>query len=324
MTHITEKAMMVHVCISQWSGRKLDKGASRDLADMKKAQAGLARVYKDLVKSEHLDRFRQCGGQMRGLVYELTMPWLDGGTRVLPNMLMDKFISEYRDIKAAADAAANRFAAEYAHARKRAEQELGDLFNENDYPPVELIRSKFAIRLTRLPIPVSSNDVRLSDEEDHIVTLTKSVDVAVFHRLGQMAQRLIKAAGREDSTVRESLIEYVHDMIEIVPKLNITDNPEIAKIVITLKKELSGLTREGLKDDPAVRGTAFKLAMGMADNVRKQLSILGAESDEAPEVADDKAAAPKVAAKSKPVAAPAKTTKTTKTTKTAKKPTHKA
>lgn len=295
---LVEKAVLVHVCVSQWSGRKLDKNASDDLTTMKRAQKDVARVYKDLVKSDNLDKFRKCGGRARGLMYEMTLPWLDGGTRVCPNGMLAEFKRRLRDIIEEANDHANAFAKEYDMIDQKNRQQLGDLYNQLDYPRASTIRQRFSIQPTYLPIPYNK-DFRVEGQEDYLDGLAKAVDIEVYRRLAKSAERLLRCVGKEDGRVTNKLTDHLQDLIDSLPKLNITENPEVVKIAMALKKQFSGVTREALKDDAKVRKDAVAFATKLKSDSRKHLDKMGVDPDETDDEPEDKPAPKKAEAKPK-------------------------
>jgi len=81
---ISSSAMMVEVSFSTWTGRKLDKRASRDVTMTNGADTGTANVNKKLLGDcEELKAVQKFAANARNIHYSMTMPWSDTGMRLL-------------------------------------------------------------------------------------------------------------------------------------------------------------------------------------------------------------------------------------------------
>ena len=86
-------AMLVEFNASQWTARKLDKGATDEIVHNKNAQdKGAARVNKNLLAGrKELEVINKRVSEVRQYVYDNTSPWSDSGLRLLPNTRFIKF-----------------------------------------------------------------------------------------------------------------------------------------------------------------------------------------------------------------------------------------
>ena len=82
---IGSSSMLVELNISTWTGRKLDKRASREVAQLNHADTGIANVHKKLLGNcDELMAVQKYTANVRNLHYSMTMPWSDTGLRLLP------------------------------------------------------------------------------------------------------------------------------------------------------------------------------------------------------------------------------------------------
>ena len=79
-TSISSSATLVELGISKWTGRKLDKRASADVASANYASSGVANVHKKLLADcAELKAIDTLVGVARTTHYSMTMPWSDTG-----------------------------------------------------------------------------------------------------------------------------------------------------------------------------------------------------------------------------------------------------
>ena len=82
---LASSAMLVEVNISNWTGRKKDRKASKDVTLDNNAESGVANVHKKLLGNcAELDPEHKLTGNIRNIHYNMTMPWSDTGLRLLP------------------------------------------------------------------------------------------------------------------------------------------------------------------------------------------------------------------------------------------------
>jgi hypothetical protein len=82
---IHQSSMLVDLNISVWTGRKLDKRVSDEIDQAKNTRTRAGNYNKHLLAgSDKLDAVQKIAGAIRTWHYEQTLPWSDGGSRLLP------------------------------------------------------------------------------------------------------------------------------------------------------------------------------------------------------------------------------------------------
>jgi hypothetical protein len=226
----------------------------------------------------------------------MTKPWCDEGVRILPNLLHEKFATEFRKLKREFDEAADEFAAGYPRFVKERRIALNGLFNASDYPPVETIREKFKLATKTFPVPEADDfrsDVLDADTVDDIrreLGETSNVVMAeamkhtakqITEVVGHMADKL-KAYGKgghnkktgkqERSFFSYSLVDNVRELADLLPAFNLENDPDLDAIAKRIQKELCAEDVKTLRDDDKVRKSVAK----SADDILKDVeSLLG-------------------------------------------------
>ena len=98
---ISSSATLVELGISKWTGRKLDKRASADVASANYASSGVANVHKKLLADcAELKAIDTLVGVARTTHYSMTMPWSDTGLRLLTTKAYFKYHETMTEIQA--------------------------------------------------------------------------------------------------------------------------------------------------------------------------------------------------------------------------------
>jgi len=277
---LSRKSTLVAVNISQWTARKLDRKVTDEVNEKHNAAKDAGRYNKLLIAAEHLEEMTSLVSKARDLHHRMTLPWADKGPRILANVLFAKFSDEFRVLKRDFHAAADRFAAAYPQFVEDRKRELNGLFNAADYPSPDCIRSKFKLELQVLPFP-DADDFR-SDLDDDIVAEIKAslqattssvidnamktvVDQIVEH-VGKMATKLaeFKPSGgkgdKAEGVFRDSLVENVRELAELLPAFNLTNDPRLDAIAKRIKNELCTEDAADLREHDQARAAVAKSA----------------------------------------------------------------
>ena len=120
--HLSDKALLVHLGVSQWVAKKLDRKASDEIARLNGADKAAGNYNKSLLPTcDYLEAVKQETAAIRKDFYRNTLPWGIEGTVILPSANYLSFMTEYRGKKAKWERLVNRFIGEYDAAKLDAE-----------------------------------------------------------------------------------------------------------------------------------------------------------------------------------------------------------
>ena len=85
--NIQDKVMLVNLSVSQWTARKLDKGASNATADMYNANHEHVRTTKSTIAKQHLHDIIKIVGEIRTYHYKHTLPFDNNGAAIKPELV---------------------------------------------------------------------------------------------------------------------------------------------------------------------------------------------------------------------------------------------
>jgi len=289
MTHaLTEKAMIVNLSIGIWQGYRLDKAASAKVTEQAGAKADAARVNKHLVAKEALAPIVTASGAVRTHFYEKTLPWRDNGDRILSRKLYMSFIETHEGLVDEFNAAVEKFLTDvYPGAVEQAAFRMGDLFNRDDYPSASELRRRFYIGLD-IDAVTTSNDFRVQIDADHVERVKASMESAAEARLAQAQADVWKRIGDAigyfqqrmadpKAVFRDSTVDNVHDLLDLIPGLNVLDDPNIEAVRAMIEEKLGGAEAAEIRKHPEVREELAADAQAVLDKMAGFARAFGAD-----------------------------------------------
>lgn len=291
-THaLTEKAMVLTLSIGIWQGYRLDKQASAEITAAKGANSDAARVNKHLVPKEALAKIVTASGAVRTHFYTHTLPWRDNGDRLMPRVKFTKFIEEHEALVTTFKEEVRVFLEErYPAAIEQAGFRMGELFDRNDYPPVSQLARKFYIDMDINPV-TTVDDFRVSIDAEHVdrvrQTMEKAAEQRVQTAMADVWKRLAETVGyfserlsQPDAVFRDSTIEKIDELIDLIPGLNVLDDPNIEQVRQQVKAKLGGLNAKDIRKDPAHREELAGEAKQIVDKMAGFMRAFGVKEGE--------------------------------------------
>jgi hypothetical protein len=288
---ITERAMLAAVHISIWTAVKHDRKVSRDVADQHGAHHGAGRYNKQLLRgADKLDELRTLAGQVRQYFYKITLPWSDEGFRLLPSNFYFELMKRMREFEASFEHGVESFLSVYPQYIEQVRPELNGLFLEDDYPSVDKIRSKFGIKLEVLPIP-SGADFRVQLSAEEQARVSREIDANVresltrgtedlWKRLREVVAHMVDRLNEPELRFHGSLVTNIADLVEILPKLNVSGDADLNRFTEQIKERLCNYSAQELKKNDLLRAAT---ATDASNIVAKMDDLLRNREEEAPQ-----------------------------------------
>lgn len=284
---LTDRAMVVNLSISTWQGYRLDKEASRKVTEEAGAAKDAARVNKHLVSKEALAPIVTAFGTIRTHFYANSLPWRDNGDRLMTRKLYMPFIEKHEQLKHDfTDAVEHFLAKDYPEAREQAAFRMGELFNPADYPGIEELRGKFRVALEITPLS-TANDFRVQIDQAHVDRVKADIEAAAERRVNQaMAhvwQRMAETVGYfadrlgdPKAVFRDSTVKNIAELVDMIPGLNLIEDPNIEALRIEIKSKLTGIDAKEIRKDEAFRGELAGEAQAIVDKMQGFMKSFGA------------------------------------------------
>lgn len=280
---IHDKAMLVRLTIRRWHPHKTDRKVSDEVAKTHNSDASMGRYRKRLLAKEVFDRLRKAENELRRVHWTLTLPWGDDEKRLLSGAGYLKYRKDIDEqIKEFKEAVAE-FMPQYPAFREQAKVRMNGLFNEDDYPTAEKLAKKFGVEVVVDPVP-TGKDFRVDVGDQEMARVRKDIEDRaqetlragmrdVWDRLrdvvGKASERLNAYDGTNHS-FRDSLVGNIVELIDIVPLLNVTNDPVLTQFTNDIRSGLTLNSAEVLRDDKKIRETTA----AKADEILKKMGAL--------------------------------------------------
>ncbi len=283
---LSTRAMLVRLRINRWGAQVNDTTVATEVANSKNSDEALWKVTKKLLKSDALDTFRKLGRKCRKLHKYYTMPW-EEGVGLLPGVMYFKYTEVLGPVQQEAMKAADEFVKEYKaqwnNGMSDYRKGLSTAFDVDDYPEPDKMRSKFGILIRTSPIQ-DPNDFRVkmsadtsddlkkkmfSDFENNLKDALRSPITRLFEQLQHVQGKLHD----KDAVFRDSLIGNIQELVDILPSLNVMNDPKIAEMIKKTEKEICSVNDvKALRNDPKYRKEVAKSAADILKSMKGYVS----------------------------------------------------
>ena len=274
---IQNSSMLIDLNISVWTGRKQDKRVSDEIDAAKSTKTRAGNYHKKLLAgTQKLDDLQKLVTGIRAWHYAQTLPWSDGGSRLLPMKNFFDYKATLSDYEVQFNDMVEEFLVEYPTLVTAAAFQLGDLFDADEYPDAERLRDKFRFRFVFLPVP-EIGDFRIDINEQHKEELKAQYESFYQNKLSEamqeawgrlheclsrMSEKLSNAEsprmtkdGDENYTqiFRDSLITNAVELCELLTKLNVTNDTKLEHARKKLESAIAGVSAKELREDDHMR-----------------------------------------------------------------------
>lgn len=283
---ITERAMVMTLSVGAWMGHRLDKAASQKITAEAGAASDAARVNKLLVPKESIAPVTTAQGTIRTHFYENTLPWRDNGGRLMTRLVYLDFIPRHEELVGNFHAAVEKFVTEdYPVAIEQAAFRMGELFKPDDYPLASELRRRFHVTLD-IEAVTTANDFRVQMDQEHVdkvriameSTIERRINTAmqdVWGRLADVVGKFHERMDTPDAVFRDSLIENMAELVELIPGLNVLDDPNIEGIRQDIAKRIAGVDPKDVRKDPEFRQELAGEAQEILDRMAGFMAAFG-------------------------------------------------
>jgi hypothetical protein len=280
-----DKAMLVYLLFSQWTGRKLDRKATQETIHAQDAQQKSCNVTKKLCNCPELTAISNFIQEIRNWHYKHTSPWFDNGGRVVAATMYREYTDQMRVFKNHLETLFADFVRVYPDVRLADQDILGRMWSFENYPSIEKIRSKFDMRVVFAPLP-TEQDFRIdfingSMEEvkanlrNEIMSAQALVSKDLWNRLYEGINRVIDRLGDGTSDpriFRDSMIRNLTEMVVLLPKLNYMDDPDLNTMAKRIETQICNFDPQTIRQNDQVRQTVANEAQAIQNDITAKMA----------------------------------------------------
>lgn len=293
---LTGRAVIVSLTVRRWEAKKTDNSVNHEVAVRHGSDAEMGEFKKLLIARRHMEKGRKLADAIGAEHRRRTAPWRDGGTRVLASggildysTAMSKLIDEYHAW------ASDELVPNYEAFKREAKVALGGdvaqggLYAESEYPHVSRLKGLFTARYLFEPFATEDDfRVQLSAGEIRRLRAEYAAEVAstqqaamkdTFQRLHEVVSHMAERLNSYDPSgkkvvgvFRDTLVDNVRDVVEVLPSLNITGDPDLDRLYKTAKDKLLAHDAQTLRESLGARQTTAVAAEQVVSQINKKMA----------------------------------------------------
>jgi hypothetical protein len=289
---LSTKNILAKVTVHSFKFQEKDEERISELS----SKYGVDPKLIDLKKTTMMKEFTKSIDSIISSVYPIftdyTSPWRDGGWRILPTYLFSKFEDAIRRKNEELQEALNEFIPSYNSFIERTKLALGGMANNINYPTADYLRSRYSFSVSYDPLPTSgdfrldiskdiADKIKQNCEENSNRAVKEAMD-NIWNRVIASIEKIYERFSAEDfesvnkagetimrkPRLSESIIENLKDLIELLPGLNITNNPFLETVRQEMESKFASISIESIKEDDELRKTKAKEAETLLNNIK--------------------------------------------------------
>jgi len=279
---LSTKAIRLHLLWGYWKPEKTDKAITATTNKSLGVQGNRGHYDKELFSTEYMRPLREHTSRTKRFYYLHTLPWEDRVSRLASvrkveeiATVLNRNILQYEEIlrRTVGDDAA------YMQAIYDQRLWLGASWAYGDYPGREAFMQRYHARLDIMPL-TTTTDLRCELSESLRAQIAESIerDTAERFRLAmadcwkklyEPVRKMADTLSQSDASFRNTLVGNIREVCEVMPELNILDDPELKRMTDEVMGRLADADTDALKDDAGVRMEYAQRAGELADMLRK-------------------------------------------------------
>ena len=254
-TSLARKAMLVSLETGSWSARTVDADVTDEVGAAHAAQDDHGKYHKRLLSKEATKRVNALRQAARTYHNGITLPWQDHH-RLLPVNLYESYRDTLADFEEQRIVAREELIAMFSGWMAEAKERLGSMFDEADYPDPSELREAYYMTVEFTPVPDVKNFVA-DLAEDEKADVAKQIEQQIETRIAAANRDLHRRLYDLTQNVRESLgngrfssklYERLTETLEVLPRLNISNDTELEGLVAKLQKAAEQVKPEQLRE----------------------------------------------------------------------------
>lgn len=282
---IASRAMLASLKVTAGLGNRKDAEITAEVEARHNSRESGAWA-KRLVAKSYLEPLRKVASEARAYHYAQTLPWAQDGARILPAASAADYLAKMGAFESQYKTAARELESVWPDVMADARARLNGMFRLDDYPAAGEVAELFTLSAAVLPLP-TGDDFRVKLDSATVAAIRADIDAqtsaAVTSAMGDVWRRLFDAVNRmkdglaafkpEESgaargTFRDSLVNNVRELADLLPRLNLTGDPNLAAMVAAVKADLTRVDAEELRTNPAERAKTAATAGSLAAKIQ--------------------------------------------------------
>jgi hypothetical protein len=260
---LSSSAMLCTLNISIWTARKLDKKVSQDVDTANSTMTKAGNYHKNLLAGDDsLAKIQKIAGEARTYHSRYTSPWNDNGQRLLTTAYFLEYKRAMGDYEKRFWDEVDAFLPQYGLKISAAAFQLGKLFDRDEYPDEDKVRSKFSFGISFIPVP-EAGDFRVDIQAEEVAELRRQYDEMYEYNIAKVNRdawdRLyesltyLSSGLRTKGKIYDSVYSSASELCELLRHLNINNDTQLEEMRQRLEDTIIGVDTRDIKKSNFVR-----------------------------------------------------------------------
>jgi hypothetical protein len=285
---ILDKGMLISMNIGTWGAKKVDKKITKEVHNQTGADEKSGHYSKNLLP-DVIEKIKKFENMVRNEFKKNTLPWDDDGVRLVPNTvyfdtvaLLNKYAAEFEEM------IERELFSQYEQHKAQRKAVAGSEYNESDYPDLDFLRKKFkfVVKFRNIPDAGDFRTELCNDEAEKIRASIKETTnnairdamASIYCKLQKsidcLAAKMNEGTKYKDPIFRDSIIENIRDICDVIPRLNITGDKNLELLGIEVQNKLASIQPESLRESPELRKETAKTASEISNKISQYMGAM--------------------------------------------------
>lgn len=283
---IASSAMCVHIEFCKWGGPITDRQVTNEVLIKKKATEG-AGIFKKkpFPQSMELKRIESLSNTLRNRGITHCLPWIGNGWYLLPTANFTDFMETMNQAKKEWDEAVDAFLIKYPQLVKDDAAEMGDLYDSNMYPPVDVLRREFVMEIHQMEVQMSGKakfyetltEAQIQQSKDNITNqndrFVGAITAYIWKKLREPLVALqdvldeSKHRGKDKPRYQQSRVDNILDAVVEAKALNVGSDTQLSAMAAKIQTAFIGISTDALKEDSYLRNEIRNTIKNLIDGI---------------------------------------------------------
>lgn len=265
-----KSSVLVKLTIRNWNAFKRDRIVSERVDEQYRTAGDAGNYNKRLLGKDVLKPVTTILSKARTEHDRMTMPWCYDGVSLLPSQLYFQYTETMRRFSDLLAENLENLVQQYPVHKANRAAALNGMYNPEDYPSRDELRSRYSLSYRFFPVPQSDHfivDVAAAEADKMKAALQRDLADTQSAALKDLYDRVIKLATHAherlsdpQNVFRDSLVENLTQMVNVLPKLNVFNDPLLNRACEELKRNVLIADAADFRTDQAARKAAANSA----------------------------------------------------------------
>lgn len=281
--NLSNHAVLVSFNVTRPKLSKVDKELTRE----QKENHGVVgdrtlKTTKELY-GEELKQIEAAIWQARKDHYAMSLGWVADGAQLLPSKMYMRYTQRMREHKQHVETLVRDL--DFQEMLTRRAVKLNGTFRRDEYPSEDEFKRGYGFTISITPVPETSTfnqisdmidaDMLIAEHEARMVDATQNAMKDLWQKLFDAVQHVaITLKNGYCGRVHESLIGNVVAVVDILPLLNISDDPALKHMAQQVRESLCCINSDSLKKDESRQKETARKAQEILDAMSGYMGML--------------------------------------------------